>query len=226
MILDPTGWDVSREFMEQNVAEFADLVGADKMNRWLHRTGEYAMTLLHTPPVPGQSAIDIGGACSFVGLYLRSKGVETSIVDPGVTNPGLFSEWLDDMRHFDPDRQVKIQVQNAATLPFFDDTIDSVFTFSALEHFAGEDDIACVKEVHRVLKTGGVFTGTVDYNVISERPHPVAPAYRAYTPESFFRRVVSPVPWHIPGKIHFSEPVLEDGKTKYIAAPLFFKLRK
>jgi ubiquinone/menaquinone biosynthesis C-methylase UbiE len=46
-------------------------------------------------------------------------------------------------------------VADARFIPFADDSIDTVFSYSVLQHFSRTDALAALTEFHRVLAPGG-----------------------------------------------------------------------
>lgn len=193
-----------------------------------YRHPDYAYALLEARPAEGDRVLDVGCACSyFVNCLARFAeavyGVD--LIDSYAKRWSV--PWLDTMDDFEDYRSGKIEivVGNAATLPFPDDFFDKVYTFSALEHFLGEDDSLCAAEVGRVLKPGGVFIGSVDFNEATEKPWGQDCGDRVYTHEAFLRRIVEPSGLALAGSDHLA------GKTpaesvEYVAVALFFKLVK
>ena len=192
---------------------------------YLPRDWEYAGTLAQVELEQSDVVLDIGGGCSYLAFFLSRFVQKVSVVDNGTFR--ISQSWFETLPDFEDYRSGKVEVlkQNAASLPFPDRYFDKVFTFSALEHFVGDDDTVCVKEVYRVLKLGGHFLGTVDYNAVAEFPVKDNIMVRTYTHESFLRRIVKPSGLAIKGK-DFLENVPIPESVKYIVAPLFFHLVK
>ena len=57
---------------------------------------------------------------------------------------------------------VAFRVADATQLPYPDATFDDVYSISVIEHFKLGTAADAFREVHRVLKPGGLFVGTVD----------------------------------------------------------------
>jgi len=134
--------------------------------------------------------LEIGCATSYMGMYLsrfvdKMFGVDDLSAHPWTDNwmqrIGKYKEWQTGQFAFVP--------CNAAVLPFRDNFFDSVFTISVLEHFVGDGDSLCAKEVVRVLKPNGLFFGSVDFNPCTEYPRAKYPETRLYTCESFIERI-------------------------------------
>ncbi len=63
---------------------------------------------------------------------------------------------------------------DATNLEFPSDTFDIAFSISSIEHFGGKNHsgaLKCLKEVERVLKTGGIATITTEY-ILNDKKHP------------------------------------------------------
>ncbi|HEY9388133.1 MAG TPA: class I SAM-dependent methyltransferase [Nitrososphaeraceae archaeon] len=62
---------------------------------------------------------------------------------------------------------------NATNLEFPSDTFDIAFSISSIEHFGGKNHsgaLRCLKEIERVLKTGGIATITTEY-ILNDKDH-------------------------------------------------------
>jgi len=99
-------------------------------------------------PAAGEKILDVGaGKGSIANRVLQeSKGAEVYAVDPSEKRVAL-------MRRDYP--ALKSSVAGAESLPFPDSFFDKAYTTMALHHY---NDLArALKELRRVLKTGGCF---------------------------------------------------------------------
>lgn len=189
------------------------------------RFWDFGMTVFHGDFKESDVVLDVGGACSFIMVYLSKFFKKGYIIDPSIFH-GWCDDWFEMAMQFDVFKSGKVEViaQNARLLPFEDKYFDKVITFSALEHFHDNDDTLCCQEIHRVLKDDGLFIGTVDFNPITEIPeHPTA---RVYTYESFFRRIVNPAGFKLFGEASKWVADFVPEKVDYIAVAIFFKMVK
>ena len=138
----------------------------------------------------GKTCLEIGCATAYMGMYLskfvgKMYGVDNLSAHPWTDN------WMQRIHKYKEWQtgQFTLVPCNAAVLPFRDNFFDSVFTVSVLEHFVDNDDSLCAQEVARVLKPGGIFFGSVDFNPWTEYPLVKSPEARMYTYESFTKRV-------------------------------------
>ena len=63
---------------------------------------------------------------------------------------------------------------DATNLEFPSESFDIAFSLSSIEHFGGENHLGalrCLKEVERVLKTGGIATISTEY-ILNDKEHP------------------------------------------------------
>jgi len=63
---------------------------------------------------------------------------------------------------------------DATNLEFPSDTFDIAFSISSIEHFGGKNHsgaLRCLKEVERVLKTGGIAAISTEY-ILNDKEHP------------------------------------------------------
>lgn len=101
-------------------------------------------------------------------LYLSDDDWEMSANRHMLTDPGRYwpAPW-------DP-RRLVAQHMDARELRYPDETFDAVFSASSIEHFGDLDDVVqSLREVHRVLKPGGVASVSTEYRV--EGPPPGLP---------------------------------------------------
>ncbi len=76
-------------------------------------------------------------------------------------------------------KQVSFRQVSVPPLPFEDNSFDAVVSFQVIEHI--EEDEALVKEIHRVLKPGGVLVLTTPNRTMSLTRNPWH--VREYTPD-------------------------------------------
>ncbi|MBD0360160.1 MAG: class I SAM-dependent methyltransferase, partial [Nitrososphaeraceae archaeon] len=63
---------------------------------------------------------------------------------------------------------------DATNLEFPSESFDIAFSISSIEHFGGKNHsgaLRCLKEVERVLKTGGIATISTEY-ILNDKEHP------------------------------------------------------
>ena len=214
------------QFKEDYLREFGDKFERSFLEGYALRDWEYGLTLLYAKLKDTDCLLDVGGGESFFMAYAAKFINQGYIVDNAFVPRQWYDDWVKMMMKFAAFQtgKVKILEQNAKSLPFEDKFFDKVVTFSALEHFLDDDDTLAVQEIYRVLKDDGILLGTVDFNPCNEYPHPTSPDYRAYTYESFWRRIIRPSKFKLIGEANYLSPLPK--KVDYIAAPLFFALNK
>jgi len=99
----------------------------------------------------GQSVLNIGVGNGYLEEKLHHRGVDVRALDPS-------QKTMDKLKKRIPLGD-KGQVGYSQAIPFSSDCFDVVIMTEVLEHLA--DD--ALKQTHRVLKTGGIFIGTVPY---------------------------------------------------------------
>uniref|UniRef100_A0A6M3KDM4 Putative methyltransferase n=1 Tax=viral metagenome TaxID=1070528 RepID=A0A6M3KDM4_9ZZZZ len=186
----------------------------------LPRSADYATILKNVHLASDDVVLDVGGACSYFAHFISPLVREVHLID-SLTGFSCGKPWLASMDTLKS--PVRIIEANAAVLPYPDETFNKVFTFSALEHFVDDDDIKCVQEIYRVLKPGGIFAGTVDYNAITERPYGIASICKTYTLRTFFQRIVLAAEFWPVGKVSLLK-IPE--RVTYDTASLLFVLSK
>lgn len=210
-------------------AFYRSLINPEYFGRIMnYRDPDYAFSFYEATPSVKHTVLDVGCACSYFVNCLACLTPNVHGIDLIDSYAKIWAvPWLETMKDFECYRSgnVRITQANAAVLPFPDAYFDTVYTISALEHFADEDELACVREIYRVLKPGGVLVGTVDYNEATEKPQGADRLTRAYTHEAFHRRVVEPSGLKLSGIDHL-EGSVPASSVEYATTPLFFKLAK
>ncbi len=110
----------------------------------------------HLPPAPA-TIIDAGGGAGAYACWLASRGYEVHLIDPVP-------------KHVEQGRAASLQqpehplasaeVGDARHLPQPEASADAVLLLGPLYHLVDRPDrIACLREVHRVLRPGGLVWG-------------------------------------------------------------------
>ncbi len=98
-------------------------------------------------------ALNIGVGRGTLERLLSEKGVDVHCLDPSETSINNVRDALD--------LSDKARVGYAQEIPFAEESFDYVIMTEVLEHLSDEVLIETRSEVRRVLKTGGVFLGSV-----------------------------------------------------------------
>lgn len=208
-------------------AEYEAFVGENHKATCSAHAWDYAEAIEQAAFKPDDLVLDIGCASSYFGLFIADR-VRTCYGIDDFTSYAFITytvPWMKTLPDFEQYRTGKFVfvAANAARIPFPDNFFDKVVTFSALEHFVGDDDIDCAKEVGRVLKPGGSFLGTVDYNPVNHKPLKHYPICSVYTYRSLHERIVSPSCLRLAGTDF--EALREEPRGDYVDA-VFFHLVK
>ena len=229
MIFTYRDYNITQDQMQDIINKIWDYIKPEDLRLASQRDWEYALPIYLADFNSNDIILDIGCGMSYNFLYLSSI-VEKFFGIDDIKN-GCFDkwtvDWLKTLTHYDEyiNRKAQFLNMNAKELPFKDNYFTKIITWSALEHFMGNDDILCAKEIYRCLKPGGIFLGSVDFNADSEYPIPDNPDCRFYTHQSFLDRIVEPSGFELVGKdyIKYGDPI---NMQTAIAISLFFMLRK
>ena len=218
--------DISKtEAINKQLLSIIKLEWISNNTYWI-RPWDFSMCMELVPPKQTDVVLDIGCGISPFIFFIADYVSKVYGIDNGVFSN--YKQWHDTLTEFDDYNNGKVEVitQNAAQLPYPNETFDIVYTFSALEHFNDDDESACMKEVYRVLKSNGVFCGTVDFNPITEFPRKgMKKAFtRTYTYEAFISRIIEPSGLSLLGEFHKLNPMPES--VAYVAKEMFFALVK
>ncbi len=114
------------------------------------------LILRHLPPPPA-SIIDAGGGTGVYACWLASRGYQVHLIDPVPKHV----EQARAASAGQPDRPLaSAEIGDARKLLQGDATADAVLLLGPLYHLVErEQRLACLREVHRVLRPGGVVLG-------------------------------------------------------------------
>lgn len=187
MICTPGLGKIPQDFVDEFAKGYRELLRPEWIG-FSHgiRDWDYSMALYHAPLEPTDVVLDVGCGESAFGAYVADRVELVWGVDDG-SWAEFYARWEKTLGHLPENFWVK--KINAASLKFPDNSFDKVYTFSAFEHFAGEDDILASREIARVLKPGGLFAGTVDFNTTTTNP---IEGCDSYTLSKFYDRIVTP----------------------------------
>lgn len=121
---------------------------------------EYPWALARAGLAPGSRVLDAGCGPSIFPIYLAGLGHPVAAIDLAVPN-GL------DVVH-----GVNVDYIRATLtrLPFADNSFDTVFCISVIEHLSPDGVPAAIQELRRVLRPGGRLLITTDYYEDAEAP--------------------------------------------------------
>ena len=139
---------------------------------WLSRCWEYPWAILNSAISPESRILDVGSGWGLFPLYLAQQSNHIDSVDTNELQMKFLAPGLADIL------QVKVNylVGDALDLPADNNTYDSVYCISVLEHLEEEResgvvinrhtkrlDRAAIREFIRVIKPGGRVILTIDY---------------------------------------------------------------
>jgi ubiquinone/menaquinone biosynthesis C-methylase UbiE len=118
------------------------------------RTQELILRYLPPPPA---TVIDAGGGAGAYASWLAASGYQVHLIDPVPKHV----EQARAASSCQPGRPLaSAQVADARHLPQGDETADAVLLLGPLYHLVERQDrLACLREVHRVLRPGGLAWG-------------------------------------------------------------------
>lgn len=111
--------------------------------------------------------LDIGCGNNALSLFLASNGVKITAVDIVEEKAKKYIIIAEKMglKKAMINGSLRIDSLDARKLPYSSEYFDKVLAISCLEHFRGDGDTQCIKEMSRVLKPGGCIGITVPFSV-------------------------------------------------------------
>jgi SAM-dependent methyltransferase len=93
-------------------------------------------------------------------------------------------------------RRLVAQHMDGRELRYEDESFDGVFSTGSIEHFGTLDQIEqSMREIHRVLKPGGILAITTEFRV--EGPDNGSPGLIFFSPELIEERLIGNLPWRL-----------------------------
>jgi SAM-dependent methyltransferase len=114
---------------------------------WFAHRNECILTLLSQFPPDGE-VYDIGGGNGFVSLALQNAGIDSVLVEPGNGARNAARRGVS--------RVIHAALEDTG---FAEGSLPAAGAFDVVEHI--DDDVAFLRTIHRFLKPGGRFYGTV-----------------------------------------------------------------
>lgn len=129
------------------------------VNYW--RSLEYRLALVEGAFGSGQRVLDIGSP-KLLSLWIADR-LGASVVATDID--AYFTEEYQVLRRAKglAPEQLRLEVVDGRKLSFDDGSFDRVYSLSVLEHIPEHGDTACVREIARVLASGGRFVLTVPF---------------------------------------------------------------
>jgi SAM-dependent methyltransferase len=165
----PSGCEHRKHWEFAHVMRGLEVLGAVTRDAWVLSVagGHEAPAYYLTNFVRWVFLVDIYGVGGFSGIEAQP----TVLTDPDAFAEGPYNR-----------NRLVVQYMNALDLRFEPGTFDAVFCLSSLEHFGGVDAaVRAIREMHRVLKTGGVAAVTTECIINGEAPVDV-PTLMLFTP--------------------------------------------
>ena len=114
---------------------------------------EYPWALQRARLAPGSRVLDAGCGASIFPVYLASRQMTVTALDPQVPAPAALS----------PELPVAYVCGALQDLPFGSGTFDAVFCISVIEHLPRGQMLPALAQLAAVLKPGGRLLLTTDY---------------------------------------------------------------
>jgi len=132
-------------------------------SRDLHGIQAHAARLVPADDVAGQTVLDVGCGFGWFELYALDHGVRRVIgVEPD-------DRQLETARRHLRDERAEFTAGSATSLPFPDESVDTVVCWEVLEHLPPGSEPAAFAEFRRVLRPGGAFYLSTPYASVRAR---------------------------------------------------------
>jgi SAM-dependent methyltransferase len=157
-LMFPSGWE--ELFHERTLLAPSENADCDRFGPfgWLRRL-EYSWSLAQVNYAPGSTIIDIGSLETFIPQYLAERDLDvTSIdIDPvGVEFQKNIAEKLP--------KPFRVELQDITRTTYASESFDQALMISTVEHIPGDGDCRAMREIHRLLKKGGIVALTTPYD--------------------------------------------------------------
>ncbi len=127
----------------------------DKIIRWAMPEDDFrSKLLLHLSPQKGERILEFGFGTA-QNLILAAKK-EPQVKYHGIDiDPKALSLAEEKLKGGSYKKSITLELYNGQRLPYRDGIFDKVFSCLVFHHLQQEEKIAALRELHRVLKTGG-----------------------------------------------------------------------
>jgi ubiquinone/menaquinone biosynthesis C-methylase UbiE len=130
-----------------------------------HKNREAQIVSSHLPIHDGDAKIlDIGTGKNTLPLFWASYGPQIISLDGSLYGFDHLERAKSGLKKDGAPARIEFVAGDGLRLPFPADTFDGVSAICAIEHIPGDGDIECMKEIHRVTKSGGIAVVTVETN--------------------------------------------------------------
>lgn len=189
-------WGQHRPELGRFCMEFMSLVHVPYNNRWPYFRGwEYWTILRHLNLCKTNLVLDAGSLRSYTPVWLAREAMRVVCIDnrtwethSGTPGQYTLEEWAQELQKCGVGT-IEVHEMDMCDVSLPSDCFDFVVSWSVLEHI--EQDGKASQEMHRLLKPGGIFAGTVDFG----RPEESRPVSRLYSNATFEERIVTPAGW-------------------------------
>ena len=165
---------------------------------------EISWICAHSDLKPGMKVLDLGGSASLFSYYLASKAMDVITID---INPVLVAAAKEVADKTGWPLQAKQMDMTAIDFPT--GSFDRVFSICVYEHLPRSARIITNRAIRRILRVGGRFCITFDY----QNPEP---QMSISSPEDVHKQFVDPLGMKVLGN-----PVLHDNGKRYLVHPWF-----
>jgi len=132
-------------------------------NRELHGIQACAAGLVAGVDLSGRSVLDVGCGFGWFELYALDRGVRRVVgVEPD-------DRQLETARRYVRDERAEFTAAGATSLPFPDESFDTVVCWEVLEHLPRDSEPDAFGEFRRVLRPGGVLYLSTPYASLRAR---------------------------------------------------------
>lgn len=133
----------------------------------------YACKALRQHGLHGGALLDIGSALTFFPSYLSNKGYDVYATDIDARMIKWHKQIVDNQEFIRANPKFgklkSYDLEDVTKLSYPDNTFDAVTNISVLEHLPYEALKTAIKQIHRVLKAGGILVCTLDVHIDGER---------------------------------------------------------
>lgn len=149
----------THDSIERIVRYYGDADEASRLHSgWFQLEQERTRELIlrHLPPPPA-IVVDAGGGAGVYACWLAALGYQVHLLDPVPKHV----EQARAASGQQPEHPLaSAEIGDARHLQHVDNSVDAVLLLGPLYHLVEKDDrIACLREVHRVLRPGGLLWG-------------------------------------------------------------------